>query len=133
MTGLAIFYAAFAVTVLLTAGLVVGLPTIIQQAQATTSPSQANEHISEQGRAHQSERGAERSGVREPVFCSDAAGVVGVVCFETLEECEQFREIFAGGSPPECERFVTPPPGARFCRVTEDPGITCGDIFPPRQ
>jgi hypothetical protein len=133
----AIFYIAFAVSVLLlTSGLVIGLPTTtIQQAQATTSPSRANEHISEQGREQQSERGAERSGVREPVFCTETIGPGEVLCFETMVECEDFREA-ALGSTSECERFVTPPPGAQFCRFETTDGVhslrcSPGPGFPP--
>ena len=96
MSALAIFYVAFAVAgLLLTAGLVAVSPSAIQQAQAVKG--EAVDHISEQGRAHQSERGAERSGVVNEVFCfvweSIPDGDLIRTCFSTLEECQREQSI----------------------------------------
>ena len=134
-TAMAIFFVAFAVTVLLTAGLVVGLPTTIQQAQATTSPSQADKHISEQGRLHQSERGAERSGVIDvdSLHCVVYTTTTGqhTACFSTQEECQGFTALLREGHPTldpriveECREFEEPPAGAFCARFEEGSGAT---------
>ena len=53
----------------------------------------------------------------EPVFCfvSDAGAVL---CFDTLEECEQADPVI------DCERFEEPPPGSLSCRL-EGQVIVC--------
>jgi hypothetical protein len=127
----AIFFVAFAVSVLITAALVVVFPSAIQQAQAVKG--EANEHISEQGRAHQSERGAERSGVVQQggvVFCFEMTGGQG--CFDSLGECDLARELL-GSSEPVCTERLTSGLGDHLdCSIQSVEGeqdVVCTQIF----
>lgn len=86
----------------MTASLFTAAPAAIQEAQAVRG--EAGEHISEQGREHQSETGAQQSGVSNTppeeefeVWCSTFLwslfpGSQTLGCFSTQEECQAFSE-----------------------------------------
>ena len=60
------------------------------------------------------------------VFCFEEGLLfLGILCSDTLEECELVQEGFENVIS-ECEGFETPPPGAAFCTISEGGEIiTC--------
>lgn len=54
------------------------------------------------------------------VFCFQEGLILGILCHDTLEDCEFVQERFENVIS-ECEGFETPPPpGAAFCSISED-------------
>jgi hypothetical protein len=53
------------------------------------------------------------------VFCFQQGLILGILCSDTLEDCdvvqERFEKIIS-----ECEEFETSPPDAAFCSVSEE-------------
>jgi hypothetical protein len=51
----------------------------------------------------------------------------GVLCFDTLQDCEFVEDLFEVFIVSECEEFETPPSDAAICRVVEEdpPDIVC--------
>ena len=49
-------------------------------------------------------------------FCLEDTDL-GILCFNTLEDCEFVEELFEGFIVEGCEEFETPPSDARICRV----------------
>ena len=52
------------------------------------------------------------------VFCFEEGSILGILCSDTLEDCEFAQERFENVIS-ECEAFETPPPGTPFCSVSE--------------
>jgi hypothetical protein len=53
------------------------------------------------------------------VFCFEGGLILGILCSDTLEDCEFAQERFENVIS-ECEGFETPPPpGAAFCSISE--------------
>jgi len=53
------------------------------------------------------------------VFCFEEGLILGILCSDTLEDCEFAQERFENIIS-ECEGFETPPPpGAAFCSISE--------------
>ena len=53
------------------------------------------------------------------VFCFQEGLILGILCHDTLEDCEFVQERFENVIS-ECEGFETPPPpGAAFCSISE--------------
>jgi hypothetical protein len=107
---LAIFFTAFAVVMIVVAGLTV-IPTT-PEAQAVKG--KGAERISEQGGEHQSETGAENSDAA--VYCYQGEAVEGTlfVCSTTREGCQEAHDNPLPGitSRTKCERFEEFPPGS---------------------
>lgn len=53
----------------------------------------------------------------------------GVLCFNTLDECEFVEDLFSGFIISDCDEFETPPSGAAICRVV-DGNFALGDCVP---
>jgi hypothetical protein len=55
----------------------------------------------------------------DAVFCFQQGLILGILCSDTLEDCdvvqEQFEKVIS-----ECEEFETSPPDAAFCSVSEE-------------
>jgi hypothetical protein len=55
----------------------------------------------------------------DAVFCFQQGLILGILCSDTLEDCdvvqERFEKIIS-----ECEEFETSPPDAAFCSVSEE-------------
>jgi len=55
----------------------------------------------------------------DAVFCFQQGLILGILCSDTLEDCdvvqERFEKIIS-----ECEEFKTSPPDAAFCSVSEE-------------
>jgi hypothetical protein len=64
----------------------------------------------------------------EAVFCLEDIDF-GILCFNTLEECEFVEELFSGFIVSECEEFETPPSDAQICRVVDEE-FNLGDCVP---
>jgi len=52
------------------------------------------------------------------VFCFEEGSILGILCSDTVEDCEFAQERFEDVIS-ECEAFETPPPGTPFCSVSE--------------
>ena len=58
------------------------------------------------------------------VFCFEEGLILGILCSDTLEDCEFAQERFENIIS-ECEGFETPPPpGAAFCSISEGEKIS---------
>ena len=60
----------------------------------------------------------------EDVFCLVDIDF-GILCFNTLEDCESVEELFEGFIVTGCEEFETPPSDARICRFVEPNDVIC--------
>jgi hypothetical protein len=52
------------------------------------------------------------------VFCFEGGFILGILCSDSLEDCEFAQERFENIIS-ECEGFETPPPNAAFCSISE--------------
>jgi hypothetical protein len=52
------------------------------------------------------------------VFCFQEGLILGILCSDTLEDCEFAQEQFENVIS-KCEGFETPPPDATFCSISE--------------
>jgi hypothetical protein len=125
------FIVAFAVIMI--AGLLIISPAAIQQ-EAQAKKGEANEHISDQGRSHQSATGAANSGVQneveeDGVFCFEMTGGLG--CFDSREQCDAARELI-NSSEEVCTRYPTPPGDYLICSIQSvdgEPDVVCTQVF----
>ena len=53
------------------------------------------------------------------VFCFEKGLILGILCSDTLENCDFVQERFEDVIS-ECEGLETSPPGAAFCSISED-------------
>jgi hypothetical protein len=60
----------------------------------------------------------------EDVFCLVDIDF-GILCFNTLEDCESVEDLFSEFIVEECEEFETPPSDARICRFVEPDDVVC--------
>lgn len=55
----------------------------------------------------------------DAVFCFQQGLILGILCSDTLEDCDVVQERFETVIS-ECEVIETPPPDAAFCSVSEE-------------
>jgi hypothetical protein len=55
----------------------------------------------------------------DAVFCFQQGLILGILCSDTLEDCDVVQERFEKVIS-ECEEFETSPPDAAFCSVSEE-------------
>ena len=55
----------------------------------------------------------------DAVFCFQQGLILGILCSDTLEDCDIVQERFEKVIS-ECEEFETSPPDAAFCSVSEE-------------
>jgi hypothetical protein len=55
----------------------------------------------------------------DAVFCFQEGLILGILCSDTLEDCDLVQEIFENVIS-ECKEFETSPPGAAFCSISEE-------------
>jgi hypothetical protein len=55
----------------------------------------------------------------DDVFCFQEGLILGILCSDTLEECDLVQERFENVIS-ECKEFERPPPGAAFCSISEE-------------
>jgi hypothetical protein len=55
----------------------------------------------------------------DAVFCFQQGLILGILCSDTLEDCDLVQERFENVIS-ECKEFETSPPGAAFCSISEE-------------